>query len=96
MMQDKTVPFRKKLLVVFGVIYLLCPVDLVPPVIFPFGFMDDLVLWIYIFWHLKDTLDVYWNGEKSVDYSGKYKNKEIVENVEYTVDVEKGEEENER
>lgn len=85
MMKDKTVPKRKKALVIFGIIYLLLPVDLIPPVIFPIGFLDDLVLWIFIFWHLKDTLDEYWVGEKEVDYSKNFKAKNIVEDVEYTV-----------
>ena len=67
MMKDKTVPKRKKLLIVLGIIYLFLPIDLIPPVLFPFGFLDDLVLWIWIIWHLKDTLDQYWVGEKEVD-----------------------------
>ena len=46
MMADKTVPKRKKLLVILGIIYLFLPVDIIPPVLFPFGFLDDLVLWI--------------------------------------------------
>ena len=41
MMRDKTVPRRKKALVVFGLIYLVLPVDLIPPVLFPIGFLDD-------------------------------------------------------
>ena len=65
MMRDKTVPKRKKALVIFGLIYLVLPVDIIPPVLFPFGFLDDLVLWIWIIWHLKDTLDQYWVGEKT-------------------------------
>ena len=48
MMKDKTVPKRKKLLIVLGIIYLFLPIDLIPPVLFPFGFLDDLVLWIWI------------------------------------------------
>ena len=28
LLKDKTVPLRKKILVVFGIVYLLCPVDL--------------------------------------------------------------------
>ena len=88
MMKDKTVPFRKKALVLFGIIYLFLPVDLIPPVLFPFGFLDDLVLWIWIIWHLKDTLDTYWNGEKVVDYSGKYEQRNIIEGVDYTVEHE--------
>ena len=42
MMRDKTVPKRKKALVVIGLIYLFLPVDLIPPVLFPFGFLDDI------------------------------------------------------
>ena len=88
MMKDKTVPKRKKLL-----IYLFLPIDLITPVLFPFGFLDDLVLWIWIIWHLKDTLDQYWVGEKEVDLSRDFKNKDIVEGVEFTVDQEDEEDE---
>ena len=85
MMADKTVPKRKKLLVVLGIIYLFLPVDMIPPVLFPFGFLDDLVLWIWIIWHLKDTLDQYWVGEKTVDYSKEFKSENLVEGVDYKV-----------
>ena len=93
MMKDNTVPKRKKLLIVLGIIYLFLPIDLIPPVLFPFGFLDDLVLWIWIIWHLKDTLDQYWVGEKEVDLSRDFKNKDIVEGVEFTVDQEDEEDE---
>ena len=88
MMRDKTVPKRKKILVVLGIIYLFLPVDLIPPVLFPFGFLDDLVLWIWIIWNLKDTLDLYWDGEKEQDFSGTFREEDIVEGVEFTVDRE--------
>lgn len=87
MMRDKTVPKRKKALVVFGLIYLVLPVDIIPPVLFPVGFLDDLVLWLWIIWYLKDTLDQYWVGEKTVDYSGDFKSENLVEGVEYKVDA---------
>ena len=80
------------LLIVLGIIYLFLPIDLIPPVLFPFGFLDDLVLWIWIIWHLKDTLDQYWVGEKEVDLSRDFKNKDIVEGVEFTVDQEEEDE----
>ena len=86
MMKDKTVPKRKKALVIFGLVYLFLPVDLIPPVLFPFGFLDDLVLWLFIIWHLSDILDTYWMGEKTTDYSGKVKSKNLVENVSFDVD----------
>ena len=88
MMKDKTVPKRKKALVIFGLIYLMLPVDIIPPVLFPFGFLDDLVLWIWIIWHLKDTLDQYWVGEKTVDYSGDLRSENLVEGVDYKVNQE--------
>ena len=88
MMRDKTVPRRKKALVVLGIIYLLLPVDLIPPVLFPFGFLDDLVLWLWIIWNLKDTLDLYWDGEKPQDFSKSFAEEDIVEGVEFTVDQE--------
>ena len=86
MMKDKTVPKRKKVLVIFGIIYLLLPVDLIPPVLFPFGFVDDLVLWLWIITHLAETLDQYWNGEKTVDYSKDFRTENLVEGVSFEVD----------
>lgn len=86
LLRDKTVPLRKKALVIFGLVYLFLPVDLIPPILFPFGFIDDLVLWIYILWTLKDELDKYWIGEKSEDLSRKFSGKTIVEGVEYDVE----------
>lgn len=88
MLKDKTVPLRKKALIVFGLIYLFLPVDLIPPVLFPFGFLDDLVLWVYIIWHLKDELDTYWMGEKEADLSGKFRDKNLVEGVGFNVENE--------
>ena len=88
LLKDKTVPFRKKALVIFGIVYLFLPVDLIPPILFPFGFLDDLILWIYILWTLKDELDKYWMGEKPVDLSKKFRDKTIVEGVEFDVEDE--------
>ena len=86
MLKDKNVKWTKKALVIFGIIYLFLPVDVIPPVLFPFGILDDLVLWIFIIWHLKDTLDEYWIGEKTEDYSKRYKNNRIVEDVKFQVE----------
>lgn len=88
LLKDKTVPLRKKALVVFGIIYLLSPVDLIPPVLFPIAALDDLVLWIYILLHLKDELDSYWIGEKTEDLSKKFRDKTMVEGVEFNVEHE--------
>nr|WP_315023112.1 DUF1232 domain-containing protein [uncultured Aminipila sp.] len=87
MMKDKSVPLRKKLLIVLGIIYLVSPIDLIPPVLFPIAWMDDLVVWIWILWHLKDVLDKYWVGEKTEDLSKKYKEKNIINDATYEVNV---------
>ncbi len=93
LLRDKKISFWKKALVVFGIVYLFLPVDLIPPVLFPFGFLDDLVLWIFIIWHLKDTLDAYWVGEKSRDYSKEFRADRIVDDVDFKVDDESPEKE---
>lgn len=85
MMKDKSVPRRKKALIIAGIIYLFLPVDLIPPVLFPVAWIDDLILWIWILWHLREELDKYWMGEKSVDFSKKYRGKTVIDDVEYEV-----------
>lgn len=91
MMKDKSVPKRKKALIIFGILYLLCPIDLIPPVLFPIAWVDDLILWIWILWHLRDELDKYWLGEKEVDLSKKYRGKTVINDVKYEVKGDKKE-----
>lgn len=86
LMMDKTVPKRKKLLVIFGIIYVIIPFDIIPIVLFPIAWMDDLILWIFIIWHLKDYLDKYWMGEKTVDIKKNFSNKDIIEDTEFEVE----------
>ena len=88
MMKDKTVPKRKKLLIVLGLVYLVMPLDLAPVVLGPVAAVDDLVLWLWILWNLKDTLDAYWIGEKVDDFSKDFSGKNLVEGVEFKVDEE--------
>ena len=86
LLKDKTVPLRKKVLVIFGIVYLFTPVDLIPPILFPFAIVDDLIIWVYILWHLADELDTYWLGEKKEDLSKKFRDKTFVEGVEFNVE----------
>lgn len=85
MLKDPNVKKRKKLLVILGLVYLAMPIDLIPAVIFPIGFIDDIVLWLWILYHLRETLDTYWLGEKTVDLSKEYKGKTIIDDVEFEV-----------
>lgn len=86
MMADKSVPKRKKALIILGIIYLFLPIDLIPPILFPIAWIDDLLLWIFILWYLSSELDKYWTGGKSKDFSKKYRGKTFVDDVEYEVD----------
>jgi uncharacterized membrane protein YkvA (DUF1232 family) len=86
MMADKTVPKRKKLLIVAGIIYLFLPFDIIPSVLFPIAWVDDLIVWLWIIWHLRDTLDNYWLGEKTVDLSERYKGKKIIDDANFKVE----------
>ena len=85
MMADKSVPKRKKALIIFGILYIFFPIDLIPPIFFPFSLIDDLLLWIFILWYLSSELDKYWTGGKTKDYSKKYRGKTFVNHVEYEV-----------
>ena len=40
-MKDKTVPLRKKLLILLGIVYLVSPIDLIPAPVLIFGLVDD-------------------------------------------------------
>ena len=88
MMKDKSVSKWKKLLVIFGLVYLFMPIDVIPGTIFPLGILDDLILWVGILYFLRETLDNYWLGEKTVDLSGEYKDKTVINDVEYEVEEE--------
>ena len=84
-MRDKTVPKRKKLIIILGILYFLTPIDLIPAPILIFGFVDDLVLWGFIIWYLKTELDKYWLGEKEVKPEQKFRGKKIIDDVHFEV-----------
>ena len=86
MMKDKSVPKRKKALVLFGIAYLLMPFDLIPLLVPVLGVMDDVVLWLYILISLKDELDKYQpeSQEKKADKT-KFAGKNIIDGVNFEV-----------
>lgn len=89
MMKDPKVSKGKKALILFGIAYVIMPIDLIPIAIFPFNFIDDLVLWVWILFYLKETLDKYWLGEKEVDLSKNFDGKTVIDDVEYSVEPDK-------
>ena len=80
LLKDPNVPKRKKFLVIFGIIYLLMPIDLIPAPVLLFGIVDDLVLWLFILTHLKDELDAYWkDSDESFSAGEDLKGKTFIE-----------------
>lgn len=82
MMADRTVAKRKKVLVIFGIIYVLFPLVQIAQ---PFGIISDILLWVWILWHLRDTLDTYWFGERTTDYSKKFADSDTINAVDFDV-----------
>lgn len=91
-LKDKSVPRRKKFIIIGGIFYLLMPIDLIPAPILIFGVVDDLLLWTFIIWYLKDELDKYWLGEDEVKPAEKYRGKKIIEDVNFEVQKEEEDE----
>lgn len=87
-LKDKEVPKRRKLIIVAGIVYLLSPIDLIPAPVLLFSIVDDLVLWTFILWYLKDELDRYWLGEDEVKAAKKFKGKTIIDDVNFEVEKE--------
>lgn len=86
-LRDKEVPLRKKLIIVFGIVYLLFPIGLILPPVLLFGIVDDIVLWTFIIWYLKDELDKYWLEAGPVNPE-RLRGKNIINNVDYKVEKE--------
>lgn len=93
-MKDKSVPLRKKIIIVVGILYLLSPVDLIPEPILIFGIVDDITLWSFIIWYLKSELDKYWLETDQVKPAEKFRGKNIIDDVNF--EVEDQDDENQR
>lgn len=85
--KDKEVPLRKKLIIIFGIIYLLFPIDLIPAPVLLFNVVDDITLWTFILWYLKDELDKYWVETGPVKPE-RLRGKDIIKDVNYKVEKE--------
>lgn len=93
-LKDKKVPIRKKLIVIFGIFYLVFPIGLIFPPVLLFGIVDDIILWTFIIWYLKDELDKYWLETGPVKPE-RLRGKNIINDVDYKVEVEVEEEKKE-
>ncbi len=79
-LKDSNKPISGKIMVIFGIIYLLSPIDLLPEPVFGIGILDDLILWGLILSYLAKELDSY-TGEEGISREArkKYRGSEIFE-----------------
>lgn len=75
---NKKIPLKEKWWIIIPVIYLLSPVDLIPEPILGFGFVDDIVMLVYLLSVVMDKTNKY-NEKNEVN------DEKIIENVEYEV-----------
>ena len=79
-LKDPNQSFFKKILIIFGIIYLVSPLDLVPEPVFGIGIVDDLILWGLLLSWLSDSLDAYPDGEsRSRRSRRKYNGQDVFE-----------------
>lgn len=93
-LKDPEASKLRKLLIIFGIIYLISPLDLIPAPVLGFSIIDDLVLWIFILTRLADELDRY-EAEDSLSRESrkKYKGKKIIEGEASVIDDDEAENE---
>lgn len=77
-LKDKTVSFFNKFLLVFAILYVVSPIDLIPAPILGFSLLDDIAVLLLILYYLRDYLASY-NYEKP-------DNGNIHENTSYRID----------
>jgi len=87
-MKDKNVPLRKKLIIVAGFLYLLSPFNLIFEPVLIFGQLDEIVLWLFIIWYLKDELDKYWIESGQAEPAVKFRGKKIIDDVNFNIEDE--------
>ena len=86
-MKDRSVKWWKKAIIIAALIYLVLPVDLIPPLIPVFGWLDDILIWAAILYFMGKELDKYVPGAKSSEKKYRYKDTEVQE-VQFTVSEE--------
>lgn len=80
-LRDPSASKIKKILIIFGIIYLLSPIDLIPAPVLGFSIIDDTVLWAAILSYLAEELDRYEREDAplSPEARKRYKGRKIVE-----------------
>lgn len=82
-LKDPHVSKIKKFIIIFGIIYLVSPIDLIPAPVLGFSVIDDLALWGIILSYLSSELDKYEVSAKSpsdiLKEKRRFKGKTVIE-----------------
>ncbi|SHK02606.1 YkvA family protein [Tepidibacter formicigenes] len=82
---DNRVSNLKKLKVIgallFGFIYFLSPIDIIPEVVLGLGLIDDGVILLYLLTTINEELDIY----EKINKTSNQNYNEILENVDYKI-----------
>ncbi len=87
MFRDKEVKWWKKALIIAAIIYLVLPVDLIPPLVPVFGWLDDILIWVALLYFMGQDLDKYVVQSSGSAKKYKYKDSDVTE-AEFTVNEE--------
>ena len=87
MFRDKEVKWWKKALIIAAIIYLVLPVDLIPPLVPVFGWLDDVLIWVALLYFMGQDLDKYVVQGSGNAKKYKYKDSDVTE-AEFTVNEE--------
>ncbi|WP_207652895.1 YkvA family protein [Anaeromicrobium sediminis] len=71
-----------KILILFSFLYLINPLDLIADPVLGIGIIDDVVVVLFLLSTIGEKLDKYTIKKKT---NKKYKNKDLIEDVEYEV-----------
>lgn len=75
---DKKIPLKEKWMIIIPAIYIISPIDLIPEPILGFGFIDDIIMLVFLFSIIREKTKKYY-GKKDTDVE----KEKIIENVEY-------------
>ncbi|MTI68734.1 MAG: DUF1232 domain-containing protein [Firmicutes bacterium] len=81
---DGEVALKNKIWIIFGLIYLVSPIDLIPEPVLGLGIVDDFVLLTFILNKMSTTLENY-SYEKQRKKQYKDIKGEIIEDVDYEI-----------
>ena len=89
-LRDPSASKIRKLLIIFGIIYLLSPIDLIPAPVLGFSVIDDAVLWTAILTWLAGELDRYGEEGGAVSEAArrKYDSADIIDAEARVIDEE--------